>query len=102
MTNNRRVNAFFRENDVRLEFVFTRSSCPGSTADNDTFAEFGVFPALTGGFEFPAPPLGLLRSKNITPDRETRIGRYSDPQIARMLRYAVRSDGQASVLPLMP
>ncbi len=74
----------------------------GSIADFDKWAASGERPALTGGFEFPAAPLGVLRSKNITPDRETGIGRYSDPQIARMLRYSVRPDGQASVLPLMP
>jgi mono/diheme cytochrome c family protein len=74
----------------------------GSTAELDKFAASGVYPPLTGGFEIPAAPLGVLRSKNITPDRETGIGRYSDPQIARMLRYAVRPNGQASVLPLMP
>jgi mono/diheme cytochrome c family protein len=73
-----------------------------STADYDKFAMSGIKPALIGGFEFPAAPLGVLRSKNITPDNETGIGRYSDPQIARMLRYSVRPDGQASVLPLMP
>src|SRR5262245_41613557 len=71
-------------------------------ADYDKFAAGGAKPALIGGFDFPAAPLGVLRSKNITPDKETGIGRYSDPQIARMLRYSVRPDGQASVLPLMP
>jgi mono/diheme cytochrome c family protein len=73
-----------------------------STAEVDKWASTGEKPALTGGFEFPAAPLGVLRSKNITPDPETGIGRYTDPQIARMLRYSVRPDGQASVLPLMP
>ena len=58
--------------------------------------------ALSGGYRFPIGPLGTLYSKNLTPDIETGIGRYSDPQIARMLRHGVRPDGQASIPLLMP
>jgi mono/diheme cytochrome c family protein len=68
----------------------------------ERYAQTGERPPLMGGVKFPAPPLGAIYSKNITPDRETGIGRYSDPQIARMLRYAVRPDGKASIRPLMP
>jgi mono/diheme cytochrome c family protein len=57
---------------------------------------------LTGGYRFPIGPLGTLYSKNLTPDPETGIGRYSDAQIARMLRHGVRPDGQASIPLLMP
>jgi mono/diheme cytochrome c family protein len=58
--------------------------------------------ALSGGYPFPIGPLATLYSKNITPDPETGIGRYTDPQIARMLRHGVRPDGQASIPQLMP
>jgi mono/diheme cytochrome c family protein len=68
----------------------------------ERYAQTGIRPALKGGFALPAPPLGVIYSKNITPDKETGIGRYSDPQIARMLRYSVRPDGKASVRPAMP
>ena len=51
---------------------------------------------------FPAEGLGVVYSKNLTPDPETGIGRYSDGQIARMMRWSVRPDGRASVRPLMP
>jgi mono/diheme cytochrome c family protein len=54
-------------------------------------------PRLIGGRRFAAPPLGAIYSKNLTPDSETGIGRYTDPQLARMLRYSVRPDGHASV-----
>jgi len=57
---------------------------------------------LTGGYAFPLGPIGTLYSKNLTPDPDTGIGRYTDPQIARMLRYGVRPDGQASIPLLMP
>jgi mono/diheme cytochrome c family protein len=57
---------------------------------------------LQGGTRFDAPPLGAIYSKNLTPDPETGIGRYTDGQIARMMRYNVRPDGRASVAPMMP
>jgi mono/diheme cytochrome c family protein len=74
------------------------------TASSEVFeryADTGERPPLSGGFAFPAPPLGTIYSKNITPDPDTGIGRYSDGQIARMLRYAVKPDGRASIRPLM-
>ena len=65
-------------------------------------ADSGGFPPLSGGRAFAAAPLGVIYSKNLTPDPETGIGRYSDAQIARMLRFSVRPDGKASVQLLMP
>ena len=57
---------------------------------------------LQGGTKFTAPPLGSVYSKNLTPDKETGIGRYTDRQIARMMRYNVRPNGRASIAPMMP
>ena len=51
---------------------------------------------LAGGYEFKIPP-GTFRAPNITPDQETGIGRYSDEQLARMIRYGVRHDGRAAI-----
>ena len=56
--------------------------------------------ALSGGFEFKLP-VGTFRTPNITSDAETGIGRYTDRDLARILRYGVRPDGTA-VLPFMP
>ena len=42
-----------------------------------------------------------LYSKNITPDRETGIGNYTDAEIARALRYGVYPDGTV-VFDFMP
>lgn len=85
--------------------VFGPSHCvechTASSATFERYVETGVRPALSGGYKFAAPPLGAIYSKNITPDRETGIGRYSDGQVARMLRYSVRPDGRASIRPLM-
>ena len=73
----------------------------GSWAEFERSAD-GSRPALVGGIEFKAPPLGAIYSKNLTPDPETGIGRYTDGQLARMMRYSVRPNGRASVQPLMP
>lgn len=51
-----------------------------------------VLPA--GGFTFPIP-IGVLRTPNITSDKETGIGNISDGMIARALRYGVGHDGHA-------
>jgi mono/diheme cytochrome c family protein len=72
-----------------------------STAEFRSLAD-GKRPPLKGGVEIAAPPLGRVFSKNLTPDSETGIGRYTDGQIARMMRRSVRPDGRASVRPLMP
>ena len=57
---------------------------------------------LSGGLRLPLGPLGAVYSQNLTPDTETGIGHYSDAQIARMMRWAVRPDGRATVEPMMP
>jgi len=48
---------------------------------------------LSGGRRFDLP-LGTIYSKNLTPD-ETGIGKMTDPEIARALRYGVGADGRA-------
>jgi len=73
----------------------------GSVPDLMKVAE-GVQVPLKGGTRFAAGPLGVIYAKNLTPDPETGIGRYSDGQIARMMRYNVKPNGRASVRPFMP
>lgn len=55
---------------------------------------------LIGGFEIPIPP-GTFRPANITPDKETGIGRRTDQELARTLRYQVNHRGEA-IVPFMP
>ena len=70
--------------------------------DAASAADSGGLPPLSGGRAFRGDPFGVIYSKNLTPEPETGIGRYSDAQIARMLRWSVRPDGKASVQLLMP
>lgn len=54
----------------------------------------------SGGLEFMLP-IGIERTPNITSDMETGIGKLTDAQIARSLRYGVGSDGRV-MLDFMP
>ena len=55
---------------------------------------------LSGGYAFDLP-VGRFFVPNITPDVQTGIGRYSDPELARLLRYGIKPDGTLA-LPFMP
>jgi len=75
------------------------SGCHVPEAEHDRL-DRGEHVALTGGNAFELP-MGTLYTANITPDKDVGIGRYSDGQIARALRYGVRHDGKA-LLDFMP
>ena len=55
---------------------------------------------LAGGFPFNEEPFDAYAS-NITPDRETGIGRWTDAQIIRAIREGKRPDG-TTIGPPMP
>ncbi len=55
---------------------------------------------LSGGWELDIPP-GTFRAPNLTPDMETGIGKLSDGEIARIMRYMVGADGRC-IMPFMP
>lgn len=76
--------------------------CHGASWDALQKLGEGVQVPLSGGLRLAMGPLGAVYSRNLTPDPETGIGRYSDAQIARMMRWAVRPDGRATVEPMMP
>jgi mono/diheme cytochrome c family protein len=63
-----------------------------STANADSLIKLGLDVPLTGGFDFDIG-IGHMYSKNITPDSATGIGRYTDRELARALRYGVHPDG---------
>ena len=64
-----------------------------TTVNADSLIDAGQHVALTGGYLFDLP-LGKIYSKNITPDKETGIGKYTDAEIARALRYGVHPNGE--------
>lgn len=78
------------------------SNCHVSSLSDMIAADSGDPIPLKGGVPFAMGPLGVLYTPNLTPDPTTGIGRYSDGQIFRMMRHAVRPSGIASISLLMP
>jgi mono/diheme cytochrome c family protein len=61
-------------------------------------AKVGV--PYAGGFAFTLP-FGTIYSSNITPDKETGIGNYTDQEFLRAIHRGIRRDG-AHLYPAMP
>lgn len=66
----------------------------------DSLIKAGAEVELSGGHQFDLP-FGTFYTRNITSDNETGIGNLSDADIARIIRYGVRPNGEA-ILPFMP
>ena len=56
---------------------------------------------LGAGQRWPEPALPFLTAPNLTPDRETGAGNWSDDAIARAVREGIGHDGR-TLFPLMP
>ncbi|HNS13577.1 MAG TPA: cytochrome c [Bacteroidia bacterium] len=65
-------------------------------------ADEGKQVPLIGGVGFKMGPLGTMYTRNLTPDKETGIGRYTDEQLFRMMRHGILPDGKSSMPVLMP
>ena len=78
------------------------SSCHVANFDDMISVEEGEIVPLMGGIGFPLGPLGKVYPPNLTPDAETGLGRYETGQIFRMMRHAVKPNGQATITPMMP
>lgn len=78
------------------------SSCHLANFDDMISVEEGKKVPLMGGIEFPLGPLGTVYPPNLTPDSETGLGRYETGQIFRMMRHAIKPNGQATITPMMP
>jgi mono/diheme cytochrome c family protein len=74
--------------------------CHSKTKNVDSVLRLGQDPELSGGYKFDLP-FGTFYTRNLTPDSATGIGRMTDGEIARVLRYSVHKNGEA-VLPFMP
>jgi mono/diheme cytochrome c family protein len=72
--------------------------CHNSPENQDALLA-GEEPPMVGGYTIKLP-FADLTVPNLTPDAETGIGRYTDGQIARMMRHNVKPNGQVAV-PIM-
>lgn len=57
-------------------------------------------PAMSGGMKLDLPFIATLRTPNITSDKKTGIGRYTDEQLAQVIRYNLTPEGHA-LIPFM-
>lgn len=73
--------------------------CHSPVNNIDSVLKLGGEPSLAGAKKFETP-FGTFYTPNLTPDTATGIGAMSDAAIARVLRYGVKSNGEA-VLPFM-
>lgn len=76
------------------------TDCHSPAKNVDSLLKLGQDPPLSGGMLFDLP-FGKFYTRNLTPDSVTGIGRYTDGEIARVLRHSVKPNGEA-VLPFMP
>lgn len=76
------------------------ADCHSPVRNVDSLLKLGQDPSLSGGLPFHLP-FGTFYTRNITPDSTTGIGGMTDGEIARVLRYSVKKNGEA-VLPFMP
>lgn len=74
--------------------------CHSTVGNVDSVLKLGKDPELSGGRLFDLE-FGKFYTRNLTPDIETGIGKMTDAEIARVLRYGVKKNGEA-VLPFMP
>jgi mono/diheme cytochrome c family protein len=69
--------------------------------DKLKLVESGVNLPMSGGRSIEIAGLGILHSPNITPDKETGIGNWTDAELVRALRHGVAKDG-SMLFPIMP
>jgi mono/diheme cytochrome c family protein len=89
----------------RGRYMFNLADCAGCHSERDytRFAGPVVPGGLGRGFVFP-PELGLpgkVVAPNITPDRETGIGAWTDTEKIRAIRDGIGRDGKP-LFPMMP
>jgi mono/diheme cytochrome c family protein len=70
-------------------YLFTAASCNDCHTKKENGAPV-IGLELAGGFEFPMPYGGIVRSANITPDQETGIGSWTEEEF--VTRFKIYSD----------
>jgi len=73
--------------------------CHSPVQNIDSVMKQGEEPSLAGAKKMETP-FGDFYAPNLTPDAATGIGEMTDGELARVLRYGVKKNGEA-VLPFM-
>jgi mono/diheme cytochrome c family protein len=85
---------------ARGEYLFhgaAHCSACHTTGEQGAAIKGGDRPAPTGGHVWKMGPLGTLYSPNITSDEATGVGKWSDDDVARMIKHGQRPDGTMGV-----
>jgi mono/diheme cytochrome c family protein len=97
-----RAEAADRANIQRGNYLVTQGLCTDCHTPGHFFGKPDAARHLGGsevGFEIPG--LGVFHGPNLTPDRETGLGAWSEDDIVKALRTGVRPDGR-ELAPIMP
>lgn len=90
------------ERIARGKYVFQVAACGECHTDHEPTLFRRIDAKLAGGFLFPDKDLpGTLTAPNITPDKQTGIGNWTDGEILRAIREGVDKDGNV-LFPMMP
>jgi mono/diheme cytochrome c family protein len=95
-------SAIAQDKVKRGEYLVTIMDCTGCHTPGALRGQPDVARNLAGsdvGFEIPG--LGIFYPPNLTPDRETGLGAWSEAEIVQAVRTGTRPDGRILV-PVMP
>lgn len=89
---------------ARGKYIFAAADCDGCHSEHDETRYDSPVPngKRAAGRLFPDPALpGRVVASNLTPDRETGIGQWTDGEKIRAIREGIGRDGRV-LFPLMP
>jgi hypothetical protein len=88
---------------ARGQYLMSVSACFHCHSEHDlSVPEYPVADGRRGaGWEMPIPELGKVIAPNITSDKATGIGAWTDDEIARAIQEGVSRDG-SPLFPIMP
>ncbi len=78
------------------EYLVKIGDCMGCHTDEANHGK-----PLAGGYEMDVPSFGAIYTSNITPDKDTGIGNWSDDDFVRAVREGISPDG-SYYLPVFP
>jgi mono/diheme cytochrome c family protein len=105
MANARPATAKPATQDDQIEhgkYLMTIAGCGGchTPLDPNTFQPI-LDLEYAGGYPFPLGPAGTVFSTNLTPDKETGLGDWTDEEVKRAITEGIRKDG-SKLFPVMP
>lgn len=85
----------------RGEYLATIGQCNDCHTPGTLYAAPDFSRRLSGSEVGWTGPWGIVYARNLTPDEETGLGRWTDEEIIHVLKTGVRPDG-STLAPIMP